>query len=233
VIYRIITDDFVAAVLTDDTGRIHTAPPVLAWGKGLMMRQFGERLRERYKNFTITNLTLQSTNDYVSDFIKCVEKEQALLDSVERGWHELHSGKTMPESAEDTLRFNILNPVSHEKISMPLLGREERIELATVVSMVFSAWNLTKKEQAAILGVSRSSVKRYSKGYPLSKRPELLLKAAHVCAIYELLHVSDIDRPDRADKWPTTPSKMFNGARPVDLMCSLEALEYIRLWLED
>ena len=116
------------------------------------------------------------------------------------------------------------------------LDEETRLELGRLVTKIFDAWGLTNDQCCRLLGISpgsRASINEYAKGKrPLPMKPDMVARALHIATIYEILHASNLKRPDLADKWPTTPSIDLNGNRPVDLMQSLEMLARIRRWME-
>jgi len=101
---------------------------------------------------------------------------------------------------------------------------------------IFDAWGLTNDQRCRLLGLSpgsRASINEYATGKrPLPMKPDIVARTLHIATIYEILHASNLKRPDLADKWPTTPSIDLNGNRPVDLMQSLEMLARIRRWME-
>ncbi len=107
-------------------------------------------------------------------------------------------------------------------------------ELSILITKVFDAWGLSPIERPKLLGLSSDTFSQFVSGEnPVAPDSDLTIRICHILAIYEILHDSDLDRPDRADKWPTTPNKMLGGKRPVDLMCSLDELKCIRYWLEE
>ena len=116
------------------------------------------------------------------------------------------------------------------------LDEETRLELGRLVTKIFDAWGLTNDQRCRLLGISpgsRASINEYATGKrPLPMKPDIVARTLHIATIYEILHASNLKRPDLADKWPTTPSIDLDGNRPVDLMQSLEMLARIRRWME-
>lgn len=116
------------------------------------------------------------------------------------------------------------------------LDEETRLELGRLVTKIFDAWGLTNDQRCRLLGISpgsRASISEYATGKrPLPMKPDIVARTLHIATIYEILHASNLKRPDLADKWPTTPSIDLNGNRPVDMMQSLEMLARIRRWME-
>ena len=112
---------------------------------------------------------------------------------------------------------------------------EDRKVLAKRIVGVFRSWKLSTNEQSMILGLpanDRSTINRYANGHPVAQNHDLLWRIGNILAIFRLLRSSEIDRPDRADKWITTPNPCLSGARPVDLMKNPDGVDAIRGWLE-
>lgn len=112
---------------------------------------------------------------------------------------------------------------------------EDRKIFAKRIIGVFKSWGLSTNEQAIALGISasgRSTISRYAKGCPVAANHDLLWRIGNILAIFRLLRSYNINRPDRADKWVTTPNAYLDGARPVDFMRNPDGVGAIRAWLE-
>jgi len=106
------------------------------------------------------------------------------------------------------------------------------MELAQLVNKICDAWQLTGYQRCQVLGLPPCS-DFGSINMVLLAKTDVLTRALDIAVIYEILHVSNLQRPDLADRWPTTPSPELAGKTPVDLMSSLEGMATIRRWLED
>jgi hypothetical protein len=115
------------------------------------------------------------------------------------------------------------------------LSEEERQELSSLIVGVLRAWGLSAVEQSMVLGLSkngRSTIHRYANGHPVAQDHDLIWRIGHLLAIHYLLRSSDIDRPDRADKWVSSPNPTIGGKRPLDLMRKPDGVAAVRAWLE-
>ena len=114
------------------------------------------------------------------------------------------------------------------------LDKNERRDLADLVTKVFDAWDLAPNERAMLLGLSpsgHSTIRRYASGQPIGQNRDLIWRIGNILAIYEILHASDVDMPARADRWPTSPNRKLDGVRPIEIMYKPDGLAAIRAWL--
>lgn len=101
---------------------------------------------------------------------------------------------------------------------------------------LFDRWDLSAKEQAALLGLAeenRSTLARYRKGSPLADNRDLLERAGHLLAIHAALRTLFPRNPDLAYSWMRTLNKRL-GARPVDVVRErgFEGLLALRRYLD-
>ena len=129
----------------------------------------------------------------------------------------------------------IINTDEPEHASDLDFDEDERRDLAKEVTSIFKAWKLSTAEQAMVLGINtvgRTTITRFSHGQPLPQNYDLLWRVGNLLAIFYLLRSYNVNNPDKADKWVSTPNVAVNGARPVDLMKSPNGVGSIRAWLE-
>jgi len=99
-------------------------------------------------------------------------------------------------------------------------------ELGQLLAKIFRAWALTPVEYCGVLGIPLGEYD-ISRSLNLWSNPEVLTRALKILRIYEILHCTNTASPDLADKWPTTPSNVFDGRRPVDLLMSAEDFDKV------
>jgi len=105
-----------------------------------------------------------------------------------------------------------------------------------MVTRLFTLWELSAAEQAALLGLSpdhRSTLARYRKGEPLAENRDLLDRAGHLLGIHKSLRILFPRDRDLAYRWMSTVNRRM-GARPVDLASErgFEGLLAIRRYLD-
>ncbi len=110
-----------------------------------------------------------------------------------------------------------------ENVSLPAnpRSREGRVAFAKMVSRLFALWNLSTKDQMALLGLSegsRMSLTRYRKGAPLADNRDLLDRVANLLSVHRSLRILFPQNRDLVYKWPTTPNRFFEGRSPVEVI---------------
>lgn len=98
---------------------------------------------------------------------------------------------------------------------------------------LFDAWQLSREEQADLLGIEVRSLEGYLDGRPLADDSVLLGRVAHLLAINKVLRLRYGERPDFLQEWLRLPNVRLAGRRPLDLMlASREGLSAMRRHLE-
>jgi len=99
---------------------------------------------------------------------------------------------------------------------------------------LFDAWQLSREEQAALLGLDVRTLEAYLDGRPLADDAVLLSRVAHLLAINKVLRLRYGDRPDFLCEWVRLPNVKLDGRRPLDIMMqSREALAAMRRHLDE
>lgn len=114
-----------------------------------------------------------------------------------------------------------------------LHSKESRQRLAKGVMAMFNHWGLPVADQEALLGCSRRSLSRYRQGKPLRDHVDLIGRAGHLLGIHKSLRILFPHNRDMVYRWVTTPHRLFEGARPVEIMRQgYEGLFAVRRYLE-
>ena len=99
---------------------------------------------------------------------------------------------------------------------------------------LFDAWQLSREEQAGLLGIDARTLDGYLDGRPLADDAVLLGRVAHLLAINKVLRLRYGERPDFLREWVRLPNVKLAGRRPLDLMmASREALAALRQHLDE
>lgn len=99
---------------------------------------------------------------------------------------------------------------------------------------LFDAWQLSREEQIAVLGIDARSLDGYLDGRPLADDAVLLGRVAHLLAINKVLRLRYGERPDFLREWVRLPNVKLMGRRPLDvMMASREALAALRQHLDE
>lgn len=128
----------------------------------------------------------------------------------------------------------MLQPVTEPTID--LHDAESRRRLAQMVARLFDHWNLSAKDQAALLGLSttgRTTMTRYRNGAPLADNQDLLGRAGHLLGIHKSLRLMFPRNIDLAYQWISQPNRRFNNTPPRDIMKQgYEGLLAVRRYLD-
>ncbi|MDH3378264.1 MAG: MbcA/ParS/Xre antitoxin family protein [Gammaproteobacteria bacterium] len=97
--------------------------------------------------------------------------------------------------------------------------RNSRQSLARMVINLFDHWKLPPDERLILLGLnpeSRTSLKRYRKGDPLSDNRDLLDRVSHLLAIHKSLRIIFPQNRELAYKWMSSRNNNFQQITPVE-----------------
>jgi uncharacterized protein (DUF2384 family) len=118
------------------------------------------------------------------------------------------------------------------------LNDEELGQLTHKVFQVLREWHLEHDEQVTLLGLPETMkprhLTRHHEGEPLPREDETLARMERLLSIEHELVCAFPHNPNMAALWVTTPSRLFNDARPLDLMLEkgvagmTEVLEHLR-----
>ena len=98
---------------------------------------------------------------------------------------------------------------------------------------LFEIWQLTRDEQASLLGIDGRALDGYLEGRPLANDGALLARVGHLLAINKALRLRYGERPDFLQEWVRLPNVGLAGRRPLDLMLeSREGLAAMRHHLD-
>lgn len=113
---------------------------------------------------------------------------------------------------------------------------ENRQRLARMITHLFDHWEISTKDQTALLGLSeksRSTISRYRNGAPFANKQDLLGRAGHLLGIHKSLRLTFPNNIDLAYRWIKQPNRHFDGTRPLDVMKSgYEGIITVRRYLE-
>jgi hypothetical protein len=113
-------------------------------------------------------------------------------------------------------------------------GVELRTAETHAVLRLFHAWQLTREEQAGLLGVDAHGLDGYLDGRPLADDAVLLSRVSHLLAINKVLRLRYGEQPDFLAEWVRLPNVKLGGDRPLDLMlASREGLASLRRHLDE
>jgi len=99
---------------------------------------------------------------------------------------------------------------------------------------LFGAWQLSREEQATLLGIDARSLDGYLDGRPLADDTVLLSRVANLLAINKVLRLRYGERPEFLHEWVRLPNVKLEGRRPLDvMMASREGLAAMRRHLDE
>lgn len=91
------------------------------------------------------------------------------------------------------------------------------------VLRLFDAWQLTRDEQACLLGIDIRSLEGYLDGRPLANDSVLLSRVANLLAINKVLRLRYGECPDFRREWLRLPNARMEGRSPLDIMMESRA----------
>jgi len=99
-----------------------------------------------------------------------------------------------------------------------------------MVMRLFSRWELSAKDQRALLGlVGRTKLKAPELAAELQRAPDVRERVGHLFAIYKNLATLFPENPEIAFAWPTSCNRAFRGQRPLTIMVKdLDGLVRVR-----
>ena len=114
-----------------------------------------------------------------------------------------------------------------------ILKEEHRQRLAQMVQRLFGNWNLSPRDQAALLGMFSDNEANLSAGFLLADNQDLLVRAGHLLGIHESLRLIFPDNIELAYRWVSQPNRRFDNAAPLEIMVQgLEGLLAVRRYLD-
>jgi len=99
--------------------------------------------------------------------------------------------------------------------------KEGRIAITKMLMRLFDHWELSPKDQLAILGLSEkssTSLARYRRGEPIADRRDLLDRAGDLLYIHKALRILFPRNRDIVYSWISTPNRAFGGEKPIDVI---------------
>lgn len=113
-------------------------------------------------------------------------------------------------------------------------GADLRSAETLALLRLFESWQLSREEQAGLLGIDARALDGYLDGRPLADDAVLLGRVAHLLAINKVLRLRYGQRPGFPREWIRSPSERLAGRRPLDLMLeSREGLAALRRHLDE
>ena len=73
--------------------------------------------------------------------------------------------------------------------STVITSKEARTALSKMVMELFDHWNIQVDARADLLGVSKSSIRRYQSGAALANKADIIARVSHLLAIHRALRV--------------------------------------------
>ncbi|MDW7646496.1 MAG: MbcA/ParS/Xre antitoxin family protein [Desulfuromonadales bacterium] len=120
--------------------------------------------------------------------------------------------------------------------TIDLHNAENRRRLAKMTVRLFDHWELSTKDQAALLGLStegRTSISRYRKGFAFADSQDLLGRAGHLLGIHKSLRLIFPHNIELAYRWISQPNRRFGYVAPLDIMKQgYEGLLAVRRYLD-
>lgn len=113
----------------------------------------------------------------------------------------------------------------------------DRTELAKMVMNLFAHWNLSTKDQLALLGLAssnRAALTNYRNGKPLANTRDLLDRVGILLGIHKSLRLLIPHNRDLAYAWMTQPNRAFEGKTPTEVIkeYSFAGLYMVRAYLD-
>src|SRR5689334_8823221 len=102
--------------------------------------------------------------------------------------------------------------LENRRTNVELHERSSRGRLAKMVAQLLEHWELSRQDQATLLGLSpdsRAAVARYRRGEPLADNADLLARAGHLLGIHKALRITFPHDLDLAYRWVSTPNRRF------------------------
>lgn len=96
-----------------------------------------------------------------------------------------------------------------------------RCRLARLCLRLLTLWQLTRRQQAIMLGLSpdtRSTLRRFEQGAPLPNQRDILDRAGHLMGILKSLELLFPENPELVDAWALTRDQALGGATPYDIV---------------
>ncbi len=97
--------------------------------------------------------------------------------------------------------------------------KADRSELAKMVMVLFTHWQLPTEDQLALLGLSttnRGALTRYRNGEPLAPNRDLLERVGILLGIHKSLRLLFPHNRELAYAWMTQRNRAFEGMTPVE-----------------
>lgn len=115
--------------------------------------------------------------------------------------------------------------------------REQRGRLAKMCMRLLEIWNLDRRQQATMLGVSvktRSTLHKFAQGSPLPDQRDILDRAGHLMGIAKSLELLFPHNPELVAAWATTPDAALGGRTPYEIVEAdgLAGLRDVRAYLD-
>lgn len=119
----------------------------------------------------------------------------------------------------------------------PDANSKERTSLAKMCVRLLELWDLDRRQQAVMLGLSprtRSTLRNYAKGTPLPDQRDILDRAGHLMGIIKSLEILFPANPELIESWATTPDRMLAGLTPYEVVEreGLAGLRDLRAYLD-
>ncbi len=99
------------------------------------------------------------------------------------------------------------------------LSFRTRRKVAGVIIRIFDHWNVPKRIQLELLGLSPSNyglIRQYKLGRPFPQNPELIERASHFLNIHKYLRQQFFRYPEIESSWMMRRQPVLNDQSPVD-----------------
>lgn len=101
------------------------------------------------------------------------------------------------------------------------LDEPTRCRLAKLCLRLLALWQLNRRQQAIMLGLSpdtRSTLRRFEQGAPLPNQRDILDRAGHLMGILKSLELLFPENPELVDAWALTRDRALGGATPYEIV---------------
>jgi hypothetical protein len=93
-------------------------------------------------------------------------------------------------------------------------------EITYDVLQILAAWRVNSTQQAVLLGLAPNSLYQYKTDASLQQNQNILDRAKILLAIDQSICLVFPHAPELARLWITTPSHLFSGRTPLEIMLS-------------
>jgi hypothetical protein len=114
-----------------------------------------------------------------------------------------------------------------------LHSKESRISLTKMVIRLFSHWQISAVDQAALLNRSRSTIRRYHNGACFAEDNDMHDRVANFLRIHKCLRLLFPQNRNLVYRWISAKNQALGGKAPIEIMKKeLKGIIAVRNYLE-